>query len=147
MTKQEPAQSFENHARIVPMYHRVLFGMLMLHLVWTIYQAARGFSLATLEAVMLAVALVLSALFARVFALRVQDRVIRNEELFRMRETLPEDMRARIGEFTIDQLVALRFASDTELADLARRVLDEEIRDRKSIKRMVREWRPDHARA
>lgn len=147
MTKQPPAQSFENHARIVPLYHRVLFGLLMLHLIWTIYQAVRGFSLATLEAVMLAVALVLSALFARVFALRVQDRVIRNEERIRMREQLPAEMHARIGEFSVDQLVALRFASDAELADLARRVLDEEISDRKTIKRMVREWRPDPIRA
>jgi uncharacterized protein (DUF305 family) len=56
-------------------------------------------------------------------------------------------MHPRIGEFTIDQLVALRFASNAELPELARRVLQEQVKDRKAIKRMIKTWRPDLARA
>jgi tRNA(Ser,Leu) C12 N-acetylase TAN1 len=55
-------------------------------------------------------------------------------------------LKARAGELTVGQLVALRFASDEELAELVRRVLDERITDQKEIKRAVRSWRPDHQR-
>ena len=44
-------------------------------------------------------------------------------------------------------MVALRFASDGELPDLARQVLDGKIRDQKAIKKMVRHWRADTQRA
>jgi hypothetical protein len=59
---------------------------------------------------------------------------------------LPEDLKPRIGEFTINQLVSLRFASDAELPNLARKVLDSKMTERKAIKQMVQNWRPDHQR-
>jgi hypothetical protein len=43
--------------------------------------------------------------------------------------------------------VALRFASNAELPELARKVLDEKMVDRKAIKKMIKTWRPDNARA
>jgi hypothetical protein len=76
-----------------------------------------------------------------------QDRVIRIEERIRFERILPADLHPRIGEFTIDQLVALRFASNAELPELARKVLDEKLNDRKAIKQMIKTWRPDFARA
>ncbi len=63
-----------------------------------------------------------------------------------MEHLLPEDLRGRIPEFTAAQLIGLRFASDKELPDLARRVLDEGISDRSEIKRAVKDWRADHQR-
>jgi len=86
------------------------------------------------------------AFLARIFALGVQDRVIRLEERLRYARLLPDDLRARIGEFTINQLVALRFACDAELPVLARKVLDTKMNERKAIKRMVQNWRPDYQR-
>jgi hypothetical protein len=94
-----------------------------------------------------AVALVLLFFFARIFALRVQDRVIRLEMRLRMAQVLPADLRGRINEFTVNQLCSLRFASDAELAELARKVLDEKLDDRKSIKKMIRNWEADWLRA
>jgi uncharacterized protein (DUF305 family) len=47
----------------------------------------------------------------------------------------------------MDQLVALRFASNAELPELARKVLEEKVNDRKAIKQMIKTWRPDSARA
>ena len=79
--------------------------------------------------------------------LKVQDRLIRMEERIRFERLLPAEMHARIGEFTIDQLVALRFASNAELPELARKVLDEKVQGRKEIKRMIKTWRPDYTRA
>jgi hypothetical protein len=94
-----------------------------------------------------AAALVLAAFYGRIFALRVQDRVIRLEMQLRLQSLLPPDLRARISEFTVAQLVALRFASDGELPALARKVLDEHLVERKAIKKMIRDWQPDMLRA
>ena len=94
-----------------------------------------------------AVSLILMYWYMRVFAVTVQDRVIRLEERLRMAALLPTELQRRIPEFSPEQLVALRFASDGELPVLARRVLDEKIADPKAIKQMVREWRADHLRA
>jgi hypothetical protein len=92
------------------------------------------------------VGVIIIALYARVFPLGVQDRVIRLEEQLRMQRLLPEDLKARIPEFTANQLVGLRFASDQDLPGLARRVLDEGITDRKVIKQAIKNWRADHQR-
>ena len=80
-------------------------------------------------------------------ALKVQDRVIRLEERLRYERVLPSDLKARIGEFTVAQLVSLRFAGDAELPALARKVLDEKLSERKAIKQMVKTWKPDFLRA
>jgi len=77
----------------------------------------------------------------------VQDRVIRLEMRLRLQQLLAQDLRVRIPEFTVGQLVALRFASDAELPDLARKTLDEKLTDRKAIKKMIRDWQPDELRA
>lgn len=84
--------------------------------------------------------------YTRAFPIGVQDRVIRLEERLRMERLLPADLKPRIGDFSTDQLIALRFASDAELPDLARRVLEEDMTDRDAIKRAVKGWRPDHQR-
>jgi hypothetical protein len=96
---------------------------------------------------LLAIAFILAALYGRLFALTVQDRVIRLEMRLRMMQLLPADLRTRIPEFTVNQLVALRFASDGELPALARKVLDEKLTDRKTIKQMIQNWEPDFLRA
>jgi hypothetical protein len=97
--------------------------------------------------VLLALALILGFLSARMFALSVQDRVIRLEERLRYQRLLPADLKPRIDEFTVAQLVSLRFASDSELPALARKVLDERMQERKAIKQLVKNWKPDYLRA
>lgn len=139
-------QSLENHAVIVPGYHRLLTGLVLLLFLWSAFRLVTDFSLDRGAMLLLIVALALAALYGRIFALGVQDRVIRLEERMRMERLLPDDLRERIGAFTTGQLIALRFASDAELPDLARRVLDEDMTDRKVIKSAIREWRPDHQR-
>ena len=139
-------QSLANHAKIVPIYHFVGFGVLLVNLGWTGLRLWRDPGFATVLQLCLGVALLILFLAMRVFALAVQDRVIRLEERLRLERLLPADLRARIPELATGQLVALRFASDAELPELVRTVLTEKIADRRAIKRRIREWRPDYER-
>lgn len=151
---ERPPQTLANHARYVPLHHFVASLFLVLNLLWScyrIYHAVRiggRFNLAdSLIQLLVALALIFMWIYLRVFPLAVQDRVIRLEMRLRLADLLPQDLRPRIPELRPRQLIALRFASDQELPDLARRVLDEKITDAGAIKRMVKVWQPDHMRA
>jgi len=139
-------QSFKNHAKIVPLFHYFVLPVLLANIVMAGGRVVDAVSAETVVGMLVALALVLVALYARVFALKAQDRVVRLEERLRMVELLPAELHPRIHEFTVDQLVALRFASDAELPALAAKVLDEGIKERKAIKQMVTDWRADHTR-
>jgi len=140
-------QNFKNHAKVVPAFHYVALPILLFNIIWAIERVIHGFSFGTIVSLLVAIALVLVALNARLFALTVQDRVIRLEMRLRLQQVLPPDLRTRIPEFTVAQLVSLRFASDAELPELARKVLDEKLTDRKGIKKLIRDWQPDFLRA
>jgi hypothetical protein len=92
-----------------------------------------------------AVALAVVIVKLRNYPLRVQDRVIRLEERLRLASLLPEPLRSRIPELTEGQLVALRFASDAEVAKLAERALSEKLSPA-DIKKSIQTWRPDYWR-
>ena len=141
-------QDLSNHARVVPAFHMVALPILLLNLIDQIYRIVHlGFSFDTVVSLLLAIALILVALYARMFALTVQDRVIRLEMRLRLEQVLPPDLKSRIPQFTVNQLVAMRFASDAELPDLARQVVDEKIDNRKSIKQLIKTWKADYLRA
>ena len=148
-------QNLSNHAKFVPVFHFFLLPALLLNLIWAVrwffplqVNTMFGFQvfMGHLVNLMVAIVLIVMAFLARTFALGVQDRVIRLEERIRYERLLPEDLKPRIGEFTINQLVALRFACDAELPALARKVLDAKISERKAIKQMVQNWRLDYQR-
>lgn len=141
-------QNYANHVRWVPAFHFFVMPVLILNLLWSIYRLIRpGFTSDGIIHALTGAALVALMFNARIFALRVQDRVIRMEERQRMSRLLPDDLKARVGEFTVAQLVALRFASDKELPGLARKVLTDKVNDGNAIKQMVKSWRADYLRA
>jgi hypothetical protein len=140
-------QNFENHARFFPLFHFVVAPIFLLNVVWSIVRVIRHVSFDSIVSLLVAVGLFFLALTARLMALTVQDRVIRLEMQIRLQKLLQPELCARIPEFTVDQLISLRFASDAELSSLAQRVLDEKLTSRKTIKKMVRDWQPDLLRA
>ena len=139
-------QTYQNHAKFVPFYHYVLLPLLLVNLLVMAYQTWQQPGLFTGWALVLALGLIGTALFARTFALKAQDRLIRLEERIRMRELLPQDLKPRINDFSAEQLIALRFASDAELPELAARVLRDNVQQRDAIKKMVKSWRADDCR-
>jgi|ERR1700686_447274 len=141
-------QNFANHGKVFPPFHFFVLPVMVINFFWACYRwYVTGFSWDGGERVLLALGLFVGFGSVRVMALKVQDRVIRLEERLRYERVLPADMKPRIGEFAVEQLVSLRFASDAELPALARKVLEEKMTERKAIKQMVKSWKPDYLRA
>src|SRR5580704_5833664 len=135
----EKTQNFENHAKFFPLFHFVAGPLLLINLVWAIVRMVRVFSGPNLQSLILAIGVVALSFAARAMALAVQDRVIRLEMRVRMAHVLPADLQQRIPEFTVSQLVALRFSSDAELPELSRKVLQEKLSNRTAIKKLIRD--------
>jgi hypothetical protein len=141
-------QNFKNHTRFVPAFHFFVLPVLVINLGTQLYWWIKlGFIPLHFFTVLLALALLLGILYGRLFALSVQDRLIRLEEQIRYERVLPEELRWRADELTVNQFVSLRFASDDELSLLVQKVLDERLTVRKTIKQLVRNWKPDNFRA
>jgi len=141
-------QNLKNHGRFVPLYHFFVLPVLIGNFGTRVYFWVKGgFGLSHFFPILLAAALFLGILYARLFALAVQDRVIRLEERLRYERLLLEELRWRADELTVNQFVSLRFASDDELPGLMKKVLDEKVTSRKAIKQMIKNWRPDYLRA
>jgi uncharacterized protein DUF6526 len=143
----ERTQSYKNHARYVPIFHFFALPVLTLNAILAIRRLVVTPNRSTAYAFIVAAALMLFALAARQMVLSVQDRVIRLEMQLRLRGLLPAALCERIGELTPQQMVALRFASDGELADLVREVLDGKLATQKAIKMRVKNWQADWLRA
>jgi hypothetical protein len=138
-------QSFSSHARYDPPFHFFILPVFTITLIAAIVHLFKrpGLCSAWLVVFMLAV---MAALFkTRLYALRVQDRVIRLEEKLRLASLCDQSFRPRIAELTESQLIGLRFASDAELPALAARALSEKL-SKADIKRSIKEWRPDNWR-
>ncbi len=141
------AQSYSNHGKVIPGYHGFVFFTFAANLFWALWRFYQAPAFESGLTLVMAVALIVFFFYARVFALTVQDRVIRLEMRLRLKDVLPADMHQHIPALTVDQLVALRFASDVELPALVEQVVKNRIADRKAIKKMVKDWQADDLRA
>jgi hypothetical protein len=147
MENQTTPQSYSNHARYVPMFHFVLFGMIVLTLVGSFVNLFKSvgttniYSASLITVIMFCMTIL--SWYARAFALRAQDRAIRAEENLRHFAMTGKlfDARLRMG-----QIVALRFASDEEFIALAKKAADENMKP-DDIKKAVKNWRADYYRA
>ncbi len=140
-------QTIKNHSRVYPPFHFFIMPVLLLNFLNGVRHLWQAPSLSTTFALVMAAALVMLALTARLMALAVQDRVIRLEMRLRLHEVLPADLRNRINDLTRQQFVALRFASDAELPELVRDVLAGHLTSQKAIKERVKNWQGDYLRA
>lgn len=138
--------TYATHRKYVPFYHFVASFLLLVNLAYASWKLVGDFSLDRGAYFVTGIAIVIVYLYTRTFPLGVQDRLIRLEEQLRFQRVLPSSMQARIPEFTVAQLIALRFATDAELPALAQQVLDENLRDREEIKKRIKTWRPDDLR-
>ena len=139
-------QNLKNHGRLVAGYHYVTFLLLLLVLISSIvnlvYSAPENIYSASLLLV-LTIATILVAFYARVFALKAQDRAIRAEENFRHFIATGNQLDSRLK---ISQIIALRFAGDDEFVALTKRAANENM-TAKDIKAAIQNWKGDYNRA
>ena len=148
MASAPSTQNYATHRQYVFGFHVVLFGLLVLTLIGSCVNACQSLGdhqrlYSASLVVALTVAVLLLFFFARVFALKAQDRAIRAEEQLRHYVLTGSLLDPRL---TIRQIVGLRFASDDEFAALARRAANENLTE-DAIKREVKAWRADTYRA
>jgi len=141
MPENKP-QSYATHRRFDPWFHFGAMVLLTAAFVIACILAVRHFDLASVWGVVLSLGLLILLLRVRIYALRVQDRVIRLEETLRMKALMPEAWHVRLRELTPGQFVGLRFASDEELPVLVQQALDEKLSG-EAIKKRIRIWRGD----
>ena len=140
-------QNYENHARIDFLYHRVLFTIFLVTLIGAcvnLYHSVgdhqRIYSASLI--LVIVVTLIVTALYARIYALKAQDRAIRAEENLRHYVLAGRLLDTRLG---VRQIVALRFASDGEFVELARQAAESAM-EPKAIKQAVKNWKADNDR-
>lgn len=138
-------QTLKNHTRFDPPFHFFLAPLAILFVVDAIVRIVRNPDWDHIVRLLAAIFAFVTLLKIRLYANKVQDRVIRLEERLRMKELLPPALQARIPELTEAQFVGLRFASDGELPDLVAKALAGNLKN-KQIKEAVRNWRPDYFR-
>lgn len=141
----ETPQSFQNHAKFDPPFHFFLAPVGLALLIWSIVHLVRDFSWSSGWQALASLWALIAVFKIRIYSLKVQDRVIRLEERLRLARVLPQPLQPRIPELTERQLIALRFASDGEVAGLVEKTLGGNL-DPKTIKQSIQTWRPDYWR-
>lgn len=140
-------QNYKNHRKFVPLYHFALFIIILCCLAAACYNLYKAFHAgherlnADIETG-LCIALLLTAHFARTFALKAQDRALRAEENFRHFVLTGKPLDNRL---TLSQVIALRFTGDNEFVTSAQRAARENL-TAGDIKKDIVNWRGDYHR-
>ena len=142
---EDSVQSYQSHRRYLLPWHFVVQPILGVNAVLQIKQAIDEPSFWPIWNAVVASAIVAAFICARWMAKRVQDRVVQLEETLRLERLLP-GRGLDIEKLTLDQLIAIRFASDAEVPHLVDRILSGELVTRDDVKKAVQHWRPDHLR-
>jgi hypothetical protein len=135
-------QSLKNHARFDPLFHGFIFALYVLNLVYASFHLHRQPSLSSGWYLVLSITVIVPIFRLRSYPLKVQDRVIRLEERLRLQALAPQEWHAQIYRLSESQLIALRFASDDEVVELAKQALEHNL-TRKQIKERIKSWRAD----
>jgi hypothetical protein len=140
-------QNFKNHVRMVPLFHYVTSILIFIPFLISLIHFFKALSVhsgrvnAAAE-VLLIIGIILVFWFARSFALKAQDRAIRAEEslrYFAITGKLPD------SKLKMNQIISLRFASNSEFVDLVHRAVEENMTP-KEIKQAIQHWKADFDR-
>jgi len=139
-------QNYSSHSRWVPLYHFFTLLGSLIFLIGTIVNLVKSSEENLYDASLLvfgALLLLLTAFYARVFALKAQDRAIVAEEKFRHYLLTGKPLNSKLS---VRQIIGLRFASDEEFPELANKAVAEKLSE-KEIKKAITNWKADTYRA
>jgi len=138
-------QNFKNHPRYILVWH-IVIPLLLLALLggsinnFRITEESNQYSASLM--ILVAVILIVYYWYTRAFALRAQDRAIRAEEKLRHFQLTGQQLDPQLR---MSQIIALRFASDSEFPALARKAVTDNM-PAKEIKKAIVNWRADYNR-
>ena len=136
-------QHFKKHSQYIPGFHFFTFSIILAaFIIAIVLMASSGVSSITIFELLVAVSLGLLFFYTRQFATGNQDRVIRAEENFRSYRLTGKTVDSRL---TRNQLIALRFADDSEYAALSEKAISQNLSPN-DIKQAIQQWRADHHR-
>jgi hypothetical protein len=141
---EKARQNLANHRRLDPLFHLLLLPIAISNVGVTVWNLIRIPGAGAAWYVVLAFAAVVAVFKIRLYALKVQDRLIRLEERLRLSQLLSEPLRSRVGDLTEAQLIGLRFAADAEVPALVEKALSGMTLG--EIKKAIVNWRPDYFR-
>lgn len=141
------AQSYKHHSRYVPLFHFVTSSILILCLAgssWNLVKAYQHHSGRLVAAIIfgLSYGSLIILWYAREFAIGAQDRAILAQENLRHFALTGKLLDKRLRK---SQVIALRFADDTEFLILAEKAVNEKMKP-DDIKKAIVNWRADHHR-
>ncbi len=143
----DKTQTFANHGQLMPMYHFFTSPLALIFVAWSVTRLIANPGAETAYMLVGSLALFGVVAVSRLSPLRAQDRLIRLEEQLRYARLLPADLAARAQATLLPRhYIALRFASDAELASMVEMVIKNPEQKGNEIKRKITTWRPDYFR-
>lgn len=140
-------QNFSNHTRYRPLHHFVLSPLSLVAVIWSISHAFEA-DLTAFERffpVLVAFSVFIAGLLSRLYGNENQDRTIRLELRLRYFQLTGQSFAEKEAKLRKGQLIALRFASDSEFLPLIDRAISENLTS-KEIKAAIQQWQADHWR-
>ena len=141
-------QNYGNHTRYYPFHHFFLTPLTTVFFGWTIAKMDFSSQETALESGYLfigAFVLVLLPLLARMYALKLQNRIIINEMRNRYFHLTGKTFEEKEQNLRLGQIIALRFAGNDELLGLMDRAIAEKL-TAKEIKQQIKNWKGDYIR-
>ena len=138
-----PEQNYQQHTQRVPLFMAVGLALVasVIGAGVNLYQSfgdhQRLYSASLIF--VLTVCTLIVGFFARTFALKAQDRAIRAEENLRH---FAAAGRLLDSKLSMKQIIALRFASDGEFVELAKKAANTSM-EPDAIKQAIKNWRAD----
>lgn len=135
-------QDYQSHARIHPLFHYVLLGLLLATLIVSILNLIGSVNLQSILLFLIVVTMAITIVLVRIYPMKNQDRIIRTEENFRHYVLTGQLLNPKL---TNRQVIALRFADDQEFPALCERAVHENMKA-DDIKKAIVNWKADHRR-
>jgi hypothetical protein len=136
-------QNFANHTRWHPPFHFFVLPVMLINFVWSVVEFVKAPGRNSGWWIVVSLALLLLTFFVRTNSLKVQDRIIRLEEKLRYQQVLSPAVVEQTSALRPEQIIALRFAGDDELAELVSVVAAGKLAKPKDIKQAIKNWRAD----
>lgn len=141
-------QNFENHRKFTPLHHFIFSPLALCAIIYSCVQYVKSDTNQEIWIFLTLISILLTILGIMVraqYGLKNQNRIIRLEMRLKYYQLTNQSFDALEKKLELDQIFALRFASDDELVDLINKAIAEKLSPTE-IKKSIKNWNPDFMR-